>query len=113
MCSSVSYIMLPKVPGKVIRYPKYRTYVTGTKTEKKSSWFGFLTGRWSLPASVGVTLLGILQWRHLRKYPYPVEGDAVKGPVADLMVCIILINLMTACKIIEEEKQIMFAVYLY
>ncbi|XP_015588761.1 phosphatidylserine decarboxylase proenzyme, mitochondrial [Cephus cinctus] len=41
---------------------------------------------WSVPVGVGVSLLAILQWRYLRRHPYPTDAAQLKGPVHDVMV---------------------------
>ncbi|XP_043287399.1 phosphatidylserine decarboxylase proenzyme, mitochondrial isoform X2 [Venturia canescens] len=84
-----SYVTLRNLPKNLSRNIRFRSSVTKTNVNsKKSTWFGILWKRWEfrVPLGVGVTLLGVLQWRHLRKHPYAIESKPVKGPVTDLMV---------------------------
>ncbi|XP_063989499.1 phosphatidylserine decarboxylase proenzyme, mitochondrial [Diachasmimorpha longicaudata] len=61
---------------------------TTANPENKFGGLWGLTRKWrvSLPIGVGVSLIAVLQWRHLRKYPYAVDGDVIQGPISDLMV---------------------------
>ncbi|XP_066583317.1 phosphatidylserine decarboxylase proenzyme, mitochondrial isoform X2 [Prorops nasuta] len=63
--------------------------VTDTKAKfnKKESWYSFVR-RWelTLPAGIGVSLLAVLQWRHLRRHPYPRSDDGTQEPVNDFIV---------------------------
>ncbi|XP_076232373.1 phosphatidylserine decarboxylase isoform X2 [Calliopsis andreniformis] len=53
-----------------------------TTQHKSSSWYAFVRQwEWSVPIGVGVSLLAVLQWRHLRKYPYTTEDNNVYEPI--------------------------------
>ncbi|XP_076163042.1 phosphatidylserine decarboxylase [Ptiloglossa arizonensis] len=54
---------------------------TNTTQHKVNPWFSFIKWEWSIPTGVGISLLAILQWRHLKKYPYKTEDSNVYKPI--------------------------------
>lgn len=81
-------------PGKLPKCVYVRSY--GTTTTTTSSVNGQPGKIWkytrkfskviSLPITIGVSLIAVLQWRYLRKNPYQSDDEVVKGPLNDLMV---------------------------
>lgn len=66
-----------------------RNYTSDSSTSPKqnTSWHSFMT-RWTLtvPIGVGVSLLAVLQWRHLRKYPYSAETAEAHASLGNFMI---------------------------
>ncbi|KAK0166767.1 hypothetical protein PV327_004254 [Microctonus hyperodae] len=73
---------------KATRLNCFRYFGSSADTNYKSSGLWNFTKRWEfcVPIGLGISLVAILQWRHRRKYPYPNDGDVVKGPISDFMV---------------------------
>lgn len=73
---------------KTTKLESSRNYASSADTNNKFSGLWNFTKRWDIGISIGigVSLIAIFQWRHLRRHPYPPDSDAVKGPISDLMV---------------------------
>ena len=66
-----------------------RKYVSNANTTQRkiNPWYSFAKQwEWNVPVGVGVSLLAVLQWRHLRKYPYRTEDNSVYEPINVLVV---------------------------
>ncbi|KOC63083.1 Phosphatidylserine decarboxylase proenzyme [Habropoda laboriosa] len=69
-----------RIPRIFINQRFSRTYASNISTNqyKDSSWYSFIKQqKWSIPVGVGVSLLTVLQWRHLKKYPNTTEDNNV------------------------------------
>ncbi|XP_054001577.1 phosphatidylserine decarboxylase proenzyme, mitochondrial isoform X1 [Hylaeus anthracinus] len=54
---------------------------TSTTQHKVNPWYSFVKWEWGIPTGVGISLLAILQWKHLKKYPYAKEDSNVYEPI--------------------------------
>lgn len=80
---------LKKVLKISLRQKTTRKYSSNTSpTERQiSSWQAFIKRwEWTVPVGVGVSLLAVLQWRHLRKNPYPRETTEAFKPISNFMI---------------------------
>ncbi|XP_043262630.1 phosphatidylserine decarboxylase proenzyme, mitochondrial isoform X2 [Colletes gigas] len=60
-----------------------RRYASNVNTtqHKVNPWYSFVKWEWSIPTGVGISLLAILQWRHLKKYPRTREDTNIYEPI--------------------------------
>ncbi|CAK9816023.1 Phosphatidylserine decarboxylase proenzyme, mitochondrial [Anthophora quadrimaculata] len=61
-----------------------RTYTSNISTNpyKDSSWYSFIKQRkWPIPIGVGISLLTVLQWKYMNKYPHTTEDNNVYDPI--------------------------------
>ncbi|KZC10339.1 Phosphatidylserine decarboxylase proenzyme, partial [Dufourea novaeangliae] len=63
-----------------------RRYASNATNHKATSWYSFVKWEWSVPVGISLSLLGILQWRHLQKYPYPTNNGNVYEPISIFVV---------------------------
>lgn len=57
-------------------------------TQSRASFWQSFVGKWewSVPVGVGVSLLAVLQWRHLRKHPYTAKENNDYEAIDNFMV---------------------------
>ncbi|XP_076277568.1 phosphatidylserine decarboxylase isoform X2 [Lasioglossum baleicum] len=58
-----------------------RRYSSNTTEHKTRSWYSFVRWEWGLPIGTSLSLWGILQWNHLKKYPDTTENANVYEPI--------------------------------
>lgn len=59
-----------------------------TPTQSRTSFWKSFVGKWewTVPVGIGVSLLAVLQWRHLRKHPYTVQENNDYESIDNFMV---------------------------
>ncbi|XP_023287546.1 phosphatidylserine decarboxylase proenzyme, mitochondrial isoform X2 [Orussus abietinus] len=78
-----------RIPATTLRRKCLRNYVSNASTPRQNNslWESFkrkLT--WTVPIGIGVSLIALLQLRHLRRHPYPNKEIQLKTPINELVV---------------------------
>ncbi|KAG7214112.1 hypothetical protein KM043_001470 [Ampulex compressa] len=85
-CGNSSAKRLLRVSSKQ-RFTKKYVSNTNTTENQSRAWSTFVQRwEWTVPIGVGVSLLAVLQWRHLRKHPYTMRSSDEHETFHDFMI---------------------------